>query len=73
MIFQTEQIEREIYENFHKKYKAFGDFENSGELWNECILAIRNETLLRVIIFCNDIHNIPPVNTFLRAIHRFSA
>ena len=55
-----------IHEEFYKKYKAFGDFVDSGELWEMCISAILDVTLINNVIFCNDIHQIPPVNTFLK-------
>ncbi len=66
MIFTTKQIEEDIIENFNKKYKAFGNFVNSKGLWDDCISALRDATLMNNIIFCNDIHNIPPVHTFLK-------
>ncbi|MCL2188659.1 MAG: hypothetical protein FWC16_04850 [Defluviitaleaceae bacterium] len=56
-----------IHTQFPKKYKAFGDFVDSGELWMLCIGAINDEKLMSHIIFCNDIHQIPPINTFLKA------
>ncbi len=67
MIISTSTIEKKIYEDFAKTYKAFGNFMDSGELWDNCILAIRDATLLGHVIFCNDIHQIPPVHTFLKA------
>ena len=66
MEITTAAIKTSIYTDFHKKYKAFGDFVDSGELWDMCISAIFNVTLINNIIFCNDIHQIPPVNTFLK-------
>ena len=66
MQHKISDIHREIYDHFSKKYKAFGDFVDSGELWDACITAISDATLLSHIIFCNDIHQIPPVHTFLR-------
>jgi len=60
-------LEKEVYARFPNIYKAFGDFIDSGELWNACLAAIRDSVLLGHIIFCNDIHQIPPVHTFLRA------
>ena len=61
------QIRREIEDRFSKTYKAFGEFVDSGELWDACIAAVQDVKLLGHIIFCNDIHQIPPVHTFLRA------
>ncbi|MDR0906397.1 MAG: hypothetical protein LBN00_09560 [Oscillospiraceae bacterium] len=67
MTYTTKQIETETRENFQKIYKAFGDFTDSGELWDACIAALRDKVLMSHIIFCNDIHKIPPVDTLLRA------
>ena len=61
------EIRREIDDRFSKTYRAFGEFVDSGELWDACIAAVEDVTLLGHIIFCNDIHQIPPVHTFLRA------
>lgn len=66
MKLKPSYIKREIYDRFSKTYKAFGDFVDSGELWDACIAAVSDGTLLGHIIFCNDIHQIPPVHTFLR-------
>ena len=66
MYLSSNDISASIHEDFRKKYKAFGDFVDSGELWDMCISAIFDVTLINNIIFCNDIHQIPPVNTFLK-------
>jgi len=66
MIITTQTIKAQIYAEFSRRYKAFGDFVNSGELWNLCLSAIEDATLMNHIIFCNDVHRIPPVNTFLK-------
>ena len=66
MKLSPSRIKGEIYSRFSKTYKAFGDFVDSGELWDACIDAVSDDTLLGHIIFCNDIHQIPPVHTFLR-------
>ena len=63
----TVKIISEIYGNFARIYKAFGDFVDSGEIWDMCMSAIKDTVLMNNIIFCNDIHQIPPVNTFLKA------
>ena len=60
------EIKETIYEGFSKKYKAFGDFVDGGEIWDLCLSALEDTTLMNNIIFCNDIHKIPPVNTFLK-------
>lgn len=67
MLIPSSQIKQQIYKDFSKKYKAFGGFIDSGELWDKCIDAIEDPVFLGHIIFCNDIHQIPPVHTFLRA------
>jgi hypothetical protein len=69
MIYATEQVVSEIGERFGKIYRAFGGFIESGELWDECISAVRNVELMNNIIFCNDVHEIPPVLTFLRVLN----
>ena len=66
MQVNTETIVASIRTDFAKIYKAFGDFIDSGELWEMCISAVSDTKLMNKIIFCNDIHNIPPVNTFLK-------
>ena len=66
MEITVNQINEAIYDGFSKKYKAFGDFIDSGELWDICLSAISDVTLINNIIFCNDIHQIPPTNTFLK-------
>lgn len=66
MLFSCNQIETEILGRFHKVYKAFGGFVNSGSLWDDCIFTVRDTRLMNNIIFCNDIHQIPPVHTFLK-------
>jgi hypothetical protein len=67
MTLTSEKIETSLRNSFSKTYKAFGDFVDSGEIWELCISAVHDTTLMNHIIFCNDIHNIPPTNTFLKA------
>ena len=66
MQLRPSDIKSEIYNRFSKTYKAFGNFVDSGELWDACIDVVSDGMLLGHIIFCNDIHQIPPVHTFLR-------
>lgn len=66
MKIKSNEIKEAIYQEFSKKYKAFGDFVDSGEIWDTCLSAITDVSLMNNIIFCNDIHNIPPTNTFLK-------
>jgi hypothetical protein len=66
MKFTAAEIEKSLNDSFPSRYKAFGGF--MGErYWNCCIDAIRDETLLGNIIFCNDVLQVPPTHTFLRA------
>ena len=67
MQISTAKIQKEIRTNFARVYKAFGDFVDSGDIWDMCMDAICDARLMNHIIFCNDIHQIPPVNTFLEA------
>jgi hypothetical protein len=69
MNISTGEIQETVYSTFQKRYKAFGDFVGSGEIWDMCVSALRDTELMNNIIFCNDIHQIPPVNTFLK-VHR---
>jgi len=67
MQITPDKIEAAINASFAKTYKAFGDFIDSGEIYSLCKTAIYNTRLMNNIIFCNDIHKIPPTNTFLKA------
>lgn len=60
------EIEKQLYEGFRSKYKAFGGFIGS-KYWNACLAAVQDEVLLSHIIFCNDVLQVPPTHTFLRA------
>jgi hypothetical protein len=62
----THEIKERLYSDFPNIYRAFGGFVGSGKLWDLCLQAIEDEVLLSHIIFCNDIHQIPPVQTFLK-------
>lgn len=52
-----------------KKYKSFSEFPDSGYMWEECIAAVGNADLMNNIIFCNDVHELPPALTFLRVLN----
>jgi hypothetical protein len=67
MEISTNMIKEAIYADFSRIYKAFGDFIDSGEIWDLCMDAVCDVKLMNNIIFCNDIHQIPPTNTFLKA------
>ena len=66
MQISVKEIEQRLYAGFGNKYKAFGGFIDT-EYWNACLAAVRDTTLLSHIIFCNDVMQIPPTHTFLRA------
>jgi hypothetical protein len=67
MLISTKKIEEELLADFSRRYKAFGDFVDSGEIWDLCKETIHDVKLMNHIIFCNDIHQIPPTNSFLKA------
>jgi hypothetical protein len=58
-----------IYDGFVKRYKSFSEFVSSGKLWNDCIEAAQDADLMNNIIFCNDVHEIPPALSFLRTLN----
>ena len=60
------EIKERLYSDFPNIYRAFSGFVGSGKLWDLCLQAIEDEVLMSHIIFCNDIHQIPPVQTFLK-------
>jgi len=33
-----------MYDRFSKTYRVFGDFVDSGELWDACMSAVSDET-----------------------------
>ncbi len=66
MRFTSQEIKKKIYTGFSNVYRAFGGFIDSGDLWETCLLAIQDADLMGHIIFCNDIHQIPPAHTFLK-------
>lgn len=66
MTYTSKAIEDDVRVHFAQKYKAFGNFIDSGSLWDDCISAVHDVKLMNNIIFCNDIHEIPPVHTFLK-------
>ena len=62
-----EDIINRIDSGFSSVYKPFANFPQSGDVWNECVSAIKDEKLMNNIIFCNDILALPPVKVFLAA------
>ena len=64
----TREILRIVSEDFAQRYKHFKEFQNAGKYrayWDLCVGAVEDRELLGHIIFCNDLHHIPPVKTFL--------
>lgn len=70
MQISTNEIKQRLYSDFSSIYRAFGGFVDSGRLWDLCLDAIGDEVLMGHIVFCNDIHQIPPVHTFLKVMTR---
>ena len=70
MIISIIDLETGVYQGFSDRYKAFGPFMDSGALWDACISVLRDVTLMNHIIFCNDVHQIPPVHTFLKVVRQ---
>lgn len=67
MLISSSAIMKKIEEEFGTVYKPFSGFPDSGSLWNECIKTVKDDTLMNHIIFNNDVMQIPPVKTFLKA------
>ncbi|WP_427113843.1 hypothetical protein [Megasphaera sueciensis] len=65
----TYDIARTLEKQFSSKYRRFSGFVNGGVLWDKCMEAINNPQLMTHIKFCNDVMKIPPVKTFLMAMH----
>ena len=66
MQISTIAIQEKVYSDFASTYRAFGGFIDSGDLWDLCMKTTQDATLMNHIIFCNDIHRLPPVHTFLK-------
>lgn len=59
-------LEKKIHEGFGYVYRANQAFLTSDSIYRQrCFEAIRDEALMRHIIFNNDYLKIPPVYTFL--------
>ncbi len=59
----------ERFKSFKATYKLFAKFSYSrqyAKYYEKCIEAVRDEDLLGHIIFCNDVHNIPPALSFVK-------
>lgn len=64
----TTEIIQIVTNDFAQKYKSFKEFQTAEEYkgyWDLCIRAVKDRELLGHIIFCNDLHHIPPIKTFL--------
>ncbi len=64
------EVARRVTDQFSDQnhYKQFREFQYGGPYkpyWELCMRALLDEELLGHIIFCNDLHRIPPVKTFL--------
>jgi len=42
----ADSIKKAIHKDFSKKYKAFGDFIDSGEIWDLCVGALDDTKLI---------------------------
>ena len=52
-------------QNHYKQFREFQYGERYKPYWDLCMKALLDQELLGHIIFCNDLHHIPPVKTFL--------
>lgn len=52
-------------QNHYKQFREFQYGERYTPYWELCMRALLDEELLGHIIFCNDLHHIPPVKSFL--------
>jgi hypothetical protein len=68
MQVSIDEIKQRLYSDFSNIYRAFGGFVDSGKLWDLCLEAVSDQVLMGNIIFCNDVHQIPPVHTFLKVV-----
>jgi hypothetical protein len=67
MLFSPSVILEKIQNDFKTVNESFSGFPESGSLWDECIRTVKDATLMNHIIFNNDVMEIPPVRTFLKA------
>lgn len=64
----TNDVLQIVLDDFSQRYKHFKEFQTAEEYrgyWKLCVQAVEDRELLGHIIFCNDLHHIPPVKTFL--------
>ena len=65
MLVSCAELEGRIRDEFPSKYRRFGGFIDSGDLWNEFCKMICNAEYLSHVCFCNDVMKIPPVKTHM--------
>lgn len=65
MNVKKSDLELLVRQDFSKKYRRFAGFIDSGDIWDEFCVFLRDWKLLGHIIFCNDVMLIPPVRTHL--------
>lgn len=65
MIITTKEIELKLRKDFPSVYKRFGNFIDSGYIWDTIIDVINDSTLMNHIIYANDVLLIPPVRCHL--------
>lgn len=67
MLFSPSVILEKVQNDFTTVNESFSGFPDSGSLWEECIRTVKDAALMNHIIFNNDVMEIPPVRTFLKA------
>jgi hypothetical protein len=59
----------ERFKSFKATYKLFAKFaydRQYAKYYEKCLEAVRDEVLLKHIVFCNDVYNIPPALSFVK-------
>jgi hypothetical protein len=64
MIMKVNEIVLKVEQEFSSNYPQFKEFKGSN-YWNKFIESILDRDFVVCVIFCNDIHKIPPTKTFL--------
>lgn len=65
MLICCNELEGRIRTEFPVKYRRFGGFVDSGDLWDEICVVLKDADFLAHLCFCNDVMRIPPVKTHL--------
>ncbi len=63
-----DDLVRKVEEEFCERYSHFKEFqtdETFRPLWDMCIDTVRNHDNMIIMIFCNDVYQIPPVRVFI--------